>query len=161
MTDQTPTEKLSELIGDLPIAMITTRDGESQMTSRPIAMQQQHHPFDGELWFLIAADSGTASAIERAPIVNVSLSSMSSWVSISGHAELSSDRDTIASMWDASVEAWFPGGPDDENLRALIVHADSAEYWDTPGGKVATVLSFVKSKVSGQPMEIDNEKIDL
>jgi general stress protein 26 len=161
MADQTQTEKLTELIKDFPIAMITTHDSESQMTSRPIAMQQQHHPFDGELWFLIAADSATASALVQSPVVNVSLSSSGSWVSISGHGELSADRDTIASMWDASVEAWFPDGPDDANIRALIVHADSAEYWDTPGGKVATALSFVKSKVSGEPMEIDNEKVDL
>ncbi|AXH34620.1 hypothetical protein DVJ78_03585 [Humibacter sp. BT305] len=64
-------------------------------------------------------------------------------------------------MWDTSVEAWFPGGRTDPAIRALIVHADSAEYWDTPGSTVATVFSLVKSKVTGTPIEIENEKIDL
>jgi general stress protein 26 len=161
MAEQTQTEKLTDLVKDFPIAMVATRDNDGQLKSQPLAMQQQHHPFDGQLWFLIAADSSTATRLDASPAVNVVLSSNSSWVSISGDGQLTADRDTIASMWDASVEAWFPDGQDDPNLRALIVHAESAEYWDTPGGKVATALSFVKSKVSGQPIDIDNEKVDL
>ena len=161
MAEHTPIETLSDLVTDFPIAMIATRDSEGRLMSQPLAMQVQHHAFDGELWFLTVDDSSTATRIAASPEVGVVLNSSSSWVSISGTAELSSDRDTIASMWDSSVEAWFPNGPDDEHLRALIVRAESAEYWDTPGGKVATVLSFVKSKVSGHPMDIDNEKVDL
>ena len=44
----------------------------------------------------------------------------------------------------------------------IKVTADGAEYWDTPGGRVASVLSFVKSKVTGQPYDGgENEKVDL
>jgi hypothetical protein len=28
--------------------------------------------------------------------------------------------------------------------------ADSAEYWDSPGGRIATVISLVKAKVTGE-----------
>ncbi len=161
MAEQTQAEKLTDLVKDFPIAMIATRDTEGQLMSQPFAMQQQHHDFDGELWFLISVESSTATRVAASPAANVVLTSNSSWVSITGFAELSADKKTIASMWDASVEAWFPDGPDDDNLRALIFHADSAEYWDTPGSKVATALSFVRSKISGQPIDIDNEKVDL
>lgn len=161
MAGQTQTETLKQLVKDFPIAMIATRGSEGRILSQPFAMQQQHHEFDGELWFLIAEDSSTASRIASAPEVNVVLSSNGSWASISGTAQLSEDKGMIASMWDVGVEAWFPNGPDDDRLRALIVHAESAEYWDTPGGAVATAISFVTSKVSGRPMEIDNEKVDL
>ena len=160
MTDDT-TGKLADLISDFPIAMVASSDDDGRLVSQPFAMQQQHHAFDGELWFLISADASTAQRIAQRPAVNIALSAADSWVSISGLAELSDDADTIRSMWDASVEAWFPEGPDDPRLRALIVHADSAEYWDTPGGRVATALSFIKSKVTGAPLDIDSDKVDL
>jgi hypothetical protein len=42
------------------------------------------------------------------------------------------------------------------------VEGDSAEYWDTPGGRLATAFSFAKAKVTGQRIEAgENEKVDL
>ncbi len=161
MDDANPTAKLAELIEDFPIAMLTTLDEAGRPVAQPFAMQQQHHGFDGELWFLTSTESSTVARVASNPALNVALSSNSSWVSATGTGELSADRDKISTLWDKSSEAWFPDGPDDERLRALIVHVESAEYWDTPGGNVATVLSYVKSKISGSPMDIDNEKLTL
>jgi hypothetical protein len=42
------------------------------------------------------------------------------------------------------------------------VQADSAEYWDSPGGRLATVFSFAKAKLTGERIEGgENEKVDL
>jgi len=35
----------------------------------------------------------------------------------------------------------------------LKVDAHTAEYWDTPGGRVASLISLVKSKVTGERYE--------
>ena len=35
----------------------------------------------------------------------------------------------------------------------IKVDPHTAEYWDTPGGRVASLLSFVKAKVTGEPYE--------
>ena len=44
----------------------------------------------------------------------------------------------------------------------LKVDADSAEYWDTPGGRLATAFSFVKAKVTGdQPDTGEKAVVDL
>lgn len=161
MTENNHVDALAELLDDFPIAMVVTLDEEGLPLSQPLAMQQQHHRFDGDLWFLIASDASSAKRIDRHPAVNLAFSAHDSWVSIGGRAELSSDQSIIDTMWDPSVEAWFPGGRTDPSIRALIVHADSAEYWDTPGSVVATVFSLVKSKITGSPIEIDNEKLDL
>ena len=48
------------------------------------------------------------------------------------------------------VEAWFPEGPDDDGVVLLKVEADSAEYWDSPGGRLATAFSFAKAKLTGE-----------
>lgn len=153
--------KLAELIADFPIAMIATHDADHRILAQPFAMQHQRHAFDGDLWFLIAADSSTAQRVDAHQAVDVILSSNDSWVSLTGLAEVVSEQRYIDEMWDASAEAWFPDGREDPGIRALLVHADGAEYWDSPGGRVATVLSFVKSKVSGRPIDIDTEKVDL
>jgi len=44
----------------------------------------------------------------------------------------------------------------------LHVEATSAEYWDTPGGRIATALSFAKATVTGQPYSGgENETVRL
>ena len=64
-------------------------------------------------------------------------------------------------MWNSAVEAWFPRGPDDDGVVLIKVHADSAEYWDSPG-RLATLLSFAKAKVTGERIEAgENEKVEL
>ena len=157
----TDIDSLADLLDDFPITMIVTLDDQGRPVSQPFAMQQQHHRFDGDLWFLISVESSTAKRLAEHPVVNLAFSANGSWVSVTGHAELATEQSYIDQMWDTSVEAWFPGGRTDPAIRALIVHTDSAEYWDTPGSTVATVFSLVKSKLTGSPIEIDNEKVDL
>ncbi len=33
---------------------------------------------------------------------------------------------------------------------------DEAEYWDTPGGKVASLISFAKTKLTGDTFDADH-----
>jgi general stress protein 26 len=65
-------------------------------------------------------------------------------------------------LWNSGVEAWFPQGPDDDSVVLIKVEAASAEYWDSPGGRLATAFSFVKAKVTGERIDAgENEKVDL
>lgn len=57
-------------------------------------------------------------------------------------------------MWNQAVEAWFPDGPDTPDVVLLRVDSDSAEYWTSPGGNAATVLQWVKSKVTHSRMSM-------
>ena len=42
------------------------------------------------------------------------------------------------------------------------VNGDSAEYWDSPGNRLATAYSFVKAKVTGdQPDTGEKAVVDL
>jgi general stress protein 26 len=94
--------------------------------------------------------------------VNVGVGSGGSWVSLTGRAVVVSDRNKKQQLWNSAVEAWFPDGPDDDTVVLLKVEGDSAEYWDSPGGRLATVLSFAKAKITGERIEGGrNEKVDL
>jgi general stress protein 26 len=93
--------------------------------------------------------------------VNVAVGSGATWVSVAGTAQVVDDVEKKRELWSAGVEAWLPDGPDSPQAVLLRVRAESAEYWDAPGGRVATLLSFVKAKVSGERLEAPNERVDL
>lgn len=151
--------KLAKLMSDIQVCMFTTTGAEGRLMSRPMAVQEVE--FDGDLWFITKQDGRKVEQIGRNPRVNVALSSKSSWVSLTGDAEVIHDAEKTKQLWNAGISAWFPNGPEDPELVLLKVHADGAEYWDTPGAAVVSVLSFVKAHITGKPYHIEDEKVAL
>ena len=150
---------LARLIHGIRICMFTTADEDGRLMSRPMAVQEVE--FDGDLWFFTKAGGRKAGQIERDPRVNVSLSSRSSWISIGGTAEIVRDVAKAKALWNPGIEAWFPNGPEDPDIVLIKVHAEGAEYWDTPGAAIVSVLSFVKAKVTGKPHHIEDHTVNL
>jgi len=157
--DTTPTATLADLVKDFRFAMITTADAEGKLVAHPLTIQEAE--FDGDLWFLVSKSSSPATNLAANPRAGVSLSSNDSWVSLSGSAALVDDPAKVRELWNPVVEAWFTEGPDDPDVGLLKFTAESAEYWDTPGGRIASVVSFVKSKLTGEAYDAENEKLDL
>src|SRR3712207_7397131 len=94
--------------------------------------------------------------------VNVGVGSGGTWVSLTGRAVVVDDVAKKKELWNGGVEAWLPQGPEDPSVVLVKVDADSAEYWDSPGGRLATAFSFVKAKATGQRIDAgENEKVDL
>ncbi|MEO5834998.1 MAG: pyridoxamine 5'-phosphate oxidase family protein [Nakamurella sp.] len=161
MADDTgTTAKVAELAKDIRIAMLTTMDADGHHISRPMA--QQEVEFDGDLWFFAQRTSRKVAHIRANPEVGVTLSSNDTWISIEGEAEIVDDRAKNKELWNAFVGAWFTDGPEDPDVVLIKINAHGAEYWDSPGGRIATVVSFVKAKVTGKPYDGgENEKVDL
>ena len=158
MTDE-QTRRVAELIGDHRISMLTTRDPFGTLTSRPMALQEVE--FDGDLWFFAERGSRKVDHVGASPQVNVTVSGSGSWVSLTGEASVVEDDAKKRELWNAAVEAWLPQGPDDDSVVLIRVEGHSAEFWDTPG-RVTTVLSFAKSKLTGERYSGgDNERVDL
>jgi len=160
-TKQEDNEKITELIKDASdMAMLTTRAPDGTLTSRPMALQKAD--FTGDLWFFAARSSAKLDHIASDPQVNVTFGSASTWVSFTGRAEVVTDDAKKKELWNSFVEAWFPEGPDDDEVILVKVDGDSAEYWESPGGRIATLISFAKAKVTGEPYSGgDNEKVEL
>jgi general stress protein 26 len=119
---------------------------------------------EANLWFFTSSNSLKASEIESSPQVNASFSNPeeSQYVSLSGTAELVTDRAKIKELWKPILKAWFPDGPEQSDLALLRVRVEKAEYWDSPSSTVAQVFSFVSAIVSGKQVEIgENKKIDV
>ncbi|UYO96903.1 pyridoxamine 5'-phosphate oxidase family protein [Microbacterium sp. M28] len=153
-------KKVAELIKDFRFAMFATRHTDGKLVAHPLTVQEAE--FDGDLWFLVSKKASPVADLAADSEANVSFSSSDSWVSLSGTARLIEDRQKIEELWNPVVEAWFPDGPDDPFVGVLKFTAESAEYWDSPGGKIATAFSFVKSKLTGRQYDGgDNAKVDL
>jgi len=148
--------RLAKLLQKFRIAMLTTVAEDGALTSRPMAVQEAE--FDGDLWFFAQRDSHQVAYIRRQAEVGVALASTDSWVSVAGTAEVVEDRDKARQLWNSGVEAWFPDGPDDPAIVLIKVHADGAEYWDSPGSRVTTMLSYAKSKVTGRRPDVGESR---
>ena len=152
MTDDAR-QKLVDLLNDLPIAMFTTYGG-SGVRSVPMARQQVEP--DAEMWFIADRDTRHVADLLAEPRVSLTFSSRDSWVALTGRAEVVEDRARLEELWSTFAEAWLPGGPDNPDAVLLRVVVDQAEYWDTPGSKVASLISFAKTKLTGEPFEADH-----
>ena len=152
--------KVAELVSDIKFAMLTTVDADGELVSRPMAHQEVEA--DSDLWFFSSRDSRKVEHVRANPHVAVTLASSSSWVSINGSASVVEDVQKAKDLWSVDMEAWFPQGPEDDSIVLIKVTGETAEYWDGPGGRVSSVLSLVKSKVTGKRYSGgDNDKVDL
>jgi general stress protein 26 len=160
MSDQPGPAKVAELAKDIRIAMLTTVDDAGQLVARPMALQDTE--FDGDFWFFAERSSRKIAHIGANSSVNVTLASGQTWISVYGHARVVEDPAKAEELWNAAVEAWFPQGPKDASVVLIKVDGAGAEYWDTPGGRLATAISFAKAKVTGQPYDGgENEQVSL
>lgn len=157
--DHDAQEKLRELLKKFRFAMVTTRAQDGSLQAHPLTVQEAE--FDGDLWFVIARHASAVRHIQADPRVGVSFSSNDAWLSLTGRAEVVTDAAKLEQLWNAAIEAWFPQGPGDPDIVLLRFDAEGGEYWDSPGGRVATLLAFVKHRVTGERLEGENEKFDL
>ena len=146
-------QKVVALMRDMPVGMMTTYGPEGP---RSVPMARQEVDPSAEMWFISASDTRHVEDIRTNPQVSVTFSSRDSWVAVVGRAEVVDDTAKLEDLWNTFAEAWLPGGPEDPNAVLIRVDVDRAEYWDSPGGKVASLLSFAKAKLTGNTYDTDH-----
>lgn len=160
--DNDPVRTLAELIRGMRYAMLTTEDGDGNLHSRPMVVQERE--FDGELWFLTARSSHKCGDIMARPRVNVAFADADHqrYVSVAGIADLVEDRDRLRALWSPAFKAWFPGGVTDPELIAMRVRVVEADYWVTPTSAVVKLVGFLQSVATGQPTHLGHsEHVDF
>ena len=162
MTERAEAEKkLWELIKDINTCMLATWDGDV-IRSRPMRGHQE--AFDGELYFFTREESGKTHEIIAFDQVNLAYADPKnqSYVSVSGKASLSLDRELMKKYWTPAASAWFPKGLDDPDLALLKVEAQSAEYWDMTSSTVRYLFQVAVANIRRKEPDLgENEKLDL
>ncbi|MCR4525146.1 pyridoxamine 5'-phosphate oxidase family protein [Kocuria rhizophila] len=153
-------QKVRDIIKGTRIAMLTHVDENGRLVSKPMATQEVD--FDGTVRFIAERASDQGMDIQKNPNVNVAYSGNGAWVSLSGKARIVNDTDKLRELWSSFTGSWLEGGPENPNNVLIEIDADTAEYWDTPGGsKVTQVANLIKAKVTGNTVDGENEVVDL
>jgi general stress protein 26 len=153
MTQDGDQQRLVELINDIPIAMMTTFGADGP---RSLPMARQEAEPSAELWFITARDSDHVRALQQDARVALTFSARDSWVAVTGRAYVVDDQAKLEELWNTFAEAWLPEGPEDSNATLIRVDVERGEYWDTPGGKIASLVSFAKTKLTGDTYDADH-----
>ena len=159
MSRQDHHEKLASLIDHLHVAMLTTVEDDGELRSRPMGSQGVGD--DGGLVFYTHRSSPKVVEASSHP-VNISFAdpAKSTYVSISGHARVSTDRAEIERYWKPQLKAWFDGGVDDPDIALLHVTIARAEYWDAPSGPLIAIAEFARAATGVTPVPTgDHAKI--
>jgi len=135
--------------------MLVTQDQQNRLHSRPMAVNGEME-IEGDkvyIWFFTYASSDKVRDLaSHGQQCNLSFSnpSKSSFLSLSGSAQLIRDKSIIQKRWNPALKAWFPNGTDEPDIALLRVSCERAEFWDAPSSLVAHAVSFVKGQVTGQ-----------
>jgi general stress protein 26 len=136
------------LIKDERIAMLTTRDAAGDLRARPMATVNKS--FGSRIWFMTREGSPKMAEILHEPLVCLSYANPDKnvFVSISGRAKIVKDPAKVQELWSEPARVWFPGGPQDPDIRLLEVEVESAEYWEGPS-KATYAMNYVKALTTG------------
>lgn len=156
-------EKFYEQVCDIEIAMMTTRRSDGHLVSRAMATQKRVPGAD--LWFVTSNEdgSGKLSEIEGDPHVNLSYykDRTREWVSVSGIATATQDRELIRQLWADDWKMWFGEGddprhgtPDDPRLTLIGVEVHSAVFLEVDKPQPVVLFEMVKGWVTGTAPDI-------
>jgi general stress protein 26 len=153
--------KLYELIDDIKTAMMTTRRADGHLRSR--AMATQKSAAGADLWFVTLDDTSKLNEITYDPHVNLSYfrEKTMEWVSVSGMAHVTRDRQKIRELYEPDWKMWFSeegdprhGTPDDPRMVLIGVRVHSAEFLEVNQPRPVVIFEIMKGWVTGQEPEI-------
>ncbi|MGD9906056.1 MAG: pyridoxamine 5'-phosphate oxidase family protein [Vicinamibacterales bacterium] len=105
-------------------------------------------PADGaagpqQFWLLADARTAVAWEADRQHAVTLSFHSRDEhvYLRVEGEAQPVTDGDLAHDLWRHSFRRWFPGGPADPRLLLVRFTATSADYYESPTGRVGPHLA--------------------
>lgn len=159
MGDENDVDRVWKLMKKIGFCMLSTHDGED-IRARPMAAHVERD--EHTIYFLTDAESHKDEEIASNPNVGLAFADAGDqkYVSLSGRAEVSNDRQKIKELWSTPAKAWWDS-PDDPSIRVLKITPKDAQYWDSPGTVVSYVKMLAAAVSSSRPDMGDNAKVSL
>ncbi len=154
-------EELYSLVEGIDIAMMTNRNYDGTLVSRPMSTQDKRPHVD--FWFVTSTETHKVDEIQAQPEVNLAYYNNKSreWVSVSGTARIVSDRDLIRTLYRPDWKAWFGdeggdrnGGPNDPRLVLIEVEAHEVMYLKSNQPRAVQLFKVAKALLTGEPPKI-------
>ena len=133
---------------------------------RPRANHLPHSQEGGgvDLLFHTNTESGKTDDLKSEPKINISfLNSTGEWASISGEADIVTDRETIRKYYAPTLKAWLgdledgkhDGGPEDPRIGVIKVKALTATYAIANGTSLGRGVEIVKGAITGAAPKVN------
>jgi len=161
MTSGNDIERVWQIVDKAVICMMTTRfDGG--LRARPLeARPDKDHD---AIWFLTDVRGLKDDEVEANPEVCLTFvyPKEKVYLSITGEAFVSRDPERAKALWNQEQQAWWPGGPNDPNVRVMRVDLTRAEMWDGPASSAVAAFEFAKGRLTGtKPKLGENRKVTV
>jgi general stress protein 26 len=110
------------------------------------------------------SESGKTDDLKAASEVNIGfLNSSGEWASISGKADIVSDREAVRKHYSPSLKAWLgdlgdgkhDGGPEDPRIILIKVKAITAQYAISKRTAVGSLVEVAKGVVTGDAASVN------
>lgn len=165
--NEVPLEKklddLYKLIDGIEIAQFTTRRADGQLVSRPMAVQRRTAGSD--LWFMTNVESHKLEELATDPHVNCAFynNRTREWVSVSGTAVISQDKNIIRDLYEPDWRAWLgdeggerDGGPNDPRIALVLIEAQSVIYSKKDRPMPMVLFAVAQGIVTGKPPKVSD-----
>ena len=153
--------KLFDHIDEIEIAMLTTRRADGHLQARAMATQRRADGAD--LWFVTTDGTQKLRDLAADPHVNLSYykDRTREWVSVSGLASVSRDRQKIHELWAPDWKVWFAeagdprhGTKDDPRIVLIGVDVHAAAFLEVNKPQPVVLYEVVKGWVTGETPEL-------
>src|SRR6186713_141165 len=146
-------EKLKELAEGIDICLFGSGSEDADGSSfRPMSTKLVDD--EGIIYFLSDRNSEKNGEIQKDPRVKLFYADprKSSYLIITGEAEISEDREKIAELWSSLDKNWFKEGNDDPAISIIKVYPDNAHYWDTEGSRMVNFVKMIAGAATGRTL---------
>lgn len=147
-------EKIKELTKKADTCFFCTEIASGQpFVTRPMALKEVDE--SGALYFLSASDSNKNAQIAANPTVQILLqgSDYSDFLSLTGMATISRDKEKIKELWNPFLKVWFTEGEDDPRITVIKVQPEEGYYWDTKNPAPVGLLKRAVGAVIGKTLD--------
>jgi len=148
--------KIKELAENIDFAMMETHLGAKPTHIVPMSTKEVDE--DGCLWFLSNKNSEHNGYIDADNSIQLIYSKPGDmeFMTIFGHAFITTERSVLEKYYGKSDDAWFDG-IDDPNLTAIKVIPQDAHYWDTKNGKLISLLKMGLGALTGEKQDLGEQ----
>ena len=146
MTKQNHISRVWDVIEKARVGMLTTKFGGG-LRARPLEARTDRDA--GIIWFVTdvrGTKDDEIGADHEIGLVFFIDKSDRAYLSITGRAVVTRDTAKTKEIWKTTDDIWFPGGPDDPNVRLLRIEPVTAELWDGPSSAAVAVFEFAKER---------------
>ncbi|WP_367105815.1 pyridoxamine 5'-phosphate oxidase family protein [uncultured Psychrobacter sp.] len=162
MSKQDKIDKIQEVIKDVKFAMMTTVNKEGDLHAWPMTTSETSLGAK-EIWFVGDKTSDVVKDLQNNKKVGLSYATQDekNYVSISGNAELSDNKDKLDELWSPVYNSFFAHGKEDQEVQLIKVVPHGAECWLSGSSTVNMFKMAVAAVQEGKTAEDIGEQFNV